>query len=294
MKKRIFTGAAVAIVTPFNENGINFEELKRLIDFNIDNGTDAIVIAGTTGESSTMSDEEHKEAIRFTVEYVKKRIPVIAGTGSNDTAYAVELSKYAESVGVDGILVVTPYYNKATQSGLVKHFTYIADRVNVPMILYNVPSRTGVNILPETYVELAKHPRIVAAKEASGDLSQVAKIKALCGDNLDIYSGNDDQIVPILSLGGKGVISVLSNVMPKEAHEICSLYFEGKIEESAKMQTDYLELINNLFIEVNPIPVKTALGLMGYNVGNLRMPLFAMEGKNLETLKDSLKEYGLI
>ena len=294
MKKTIFTGAAIAIVTPFNENGINFEELKRLIDFNIDNGTDAIVIAGTTGESSTMSDEEHKEAIRFTVEYVKKRIPVIAGTGSNDTAYAVELSKYAESVGVDGILVVTPYYNKATQSGLVKHFTYIADRVNVPMILYNVPSRTGVNILPETYVELAKHPRIVATKEASGDLSQVAKIKALCGDNLDIYSGNDDQIVPILSLGGKGVISVLSNVMPKEAHEICSLYFEGKIEESAKMQTDYLELINNLFIEVNPIPVKTALGLMGYNVGNLRMPLFAMEGKNLETLKDSLKEYGLI
>lgn len=294
MKKTIFTCAAVAIVTPFNENGINFEELKRLIDFNIDNGTDAIVIAGTTGESSTMSDEEHKEAIRFTVEYVNKRIPVIAGTGSNDTAYAVELSKYAESVGVDGILVVTPYYNKATQSGLVKHFTYIADRVNVPMILYNVPSRTGVNILPETYVELAKHPRIVAAKEASGDLSQVAKIKALCGDNLDIYSGNDDQIVPILSLGGKGVISVLSNVMPKEAHEICSLYFEGKIEESAKMQTDYLELINNLFIEVNPIPVKTALGLMGYNVGNLRMPLFAMEGKNLETLKDSLKEYGLI
>lgn len=294
MKKTIFTGAAVAIVTPFNENGINFEELRRLIDFNIDNGTDAIVIAGTTGESSTMSDEEHKEAIRFTVEYVNKRIPVIAGTGSNDTAYAVELSKYAESVGVDGILVVTPYYNKATQSGLVKHFTYIADRVNVPMILYNVPSRTGVNILPETYVELAKHPRIVAAKEASGDLSQVAKIKALCGDNLDIYSGNDDQIVPILSLGGKGVISVLSNVMPKEAHEICSLYFEGKIEESAKMQTDYLELINNLFIEVNPIPVKTALGLMGYNVGNLRMPLFAMEGKNLETLKDSLKEYGLI
>lgn len=294
MKKTIFTGAAVAIVTPFNENGINFEELKRLIDFNIDNGTDAIVIAGTTGESSTMSDEEHKEAIRFTVEYVNKRIPVIAGTGSNDTAYAVELSKYAESVGVDGILVVTPYYNKATQSGLIKHFTYIADRVNVPMILYNVPSRTGVNILPETYVELSKHPRIVAAKEASGDLSQVAKIKALCGENLDIYSGNDDQIVPILSLGGKGVISVLSNVMPKEAHEICSLYFEGKVEESAKMQTDYLELINNLFIEVNPIPVKTALGLMGYNVGNLRMPLFAMEGKNLEILKESLKKYKLI
>lgn len=292
MKKTIFTGAAVAIVTPFNENGINFEELEKLIDFNIDNGTDAIVIAGTTGESATMSDEEHKEAIRFTVEYVNKRIPVIANTGS--TAYAVELSKYAENVGVDGILVVTPYYNKATQSGLVKHFTYIADRVNVPMILYNVPSRAGVNILPETYVELAKHPRIVAVKEASGDLSQVAKIKALCGDELDIYSGNDDQIVPILSLGGKGVISVLSNVMPKEAHEICSLYFEGMVEESAKMQINYLDLINNLFIEVNPIPVKTSLGLMGYNIGDLRMPLFAMEGKNLETLKNCLKEYKLI
>lgn len=294
MKEIIFTGAAVAIVTPFNEDGINFDELKKLIDFNIDNGTDAIVIAGTTGESSTMSDEEHKEAIKFTVEYVNKRVPVIAGTGSNDTAYAVKLSKYAESVGVDGILVVTPYYNKATQSGLVKHFTYIADNVNVPMILYNVPSRTGVNILPETYVELAKHPRIVATKEASGDLSQIAKIRELCGDNLNIYSGNDDQIVPVLSLGGKGVISVLSNVMPKEAHDICNLYFEGKVEESAKMQVEYLELINNLFIEVNPIPVKTALGLMGYNVGNLRMPLFAMEGKNLETLKGSLRKYKLI
>lgn len=294
MKEIIFTGAAVAIVTPFNESGINFEELKKLIDFNINNGTDAIVIAGTTGESSTMTDEEHKEAIKFTVEYVNKRVPVIAGTGSNDTAYAVELSKYAESVGVDGLLVVTPYYNKATQSGLVKHYTYIADSVNVPIILYNVPSRTGVNILPETYAQLAKHPRIVATKEASGDLSQVAKIKALCGDNLHVYSGNDDQIVPILSLGGKGVISVLSNIMPKEAHEICSLYFEGKVQESTKMQIDYLEIINNLFVEVNPIPVKTALGLMGYNVGHLRMPLFAMEGKNLETLKASLSKYKLI
>ena len=294
MKNTIFTGAAVAIVTPFNENGINFDELKKLIDFNIDNGTDAIVIAGTTGESATMSDEEHKAAIKFTVEYVNKRVPVIAGTGSNDTAYAVQLSKYAEEVGADGILVVTPYYNKATQSGLIKHFTYIADNVNIPMILYNVPSRTGVNIQPQTYKELSKHPGIVAAKEASGDLSQVAKIRALCGDDLDIYSGNDDQIVPILSLGGKGVISVLSNVAPKQAHEICSLYFEGKVKESAELQLEYLELINNLFIEVNPIPVKTALGLMGYNVGDLRMPLFAMEGKNLETLKNSLKKHNLI
>lgn len=294
MKNVIFTGAAVAIVTPFTENGVNFEELKKLIDFNIDNGTDAIVIAGTTGESSTMSDEEHKEIIKFTVEYVNKRVPVIAGTGSNDTLYAVALSQYAESVGVDAILLVTPYYNKTTQSGLVKHYNYIADRVNVPIILYNVPSRTGVNIAPETCAELAKHPRIVAIKEASGDLSQVAKIRALCKDDLTIYSGNDDEIVPILSLGGKGVISVLSNVMPKEAHDICSLYFEGKVKESENLQTKYLSLINSLFVEVNPIPVKTALGLMGYNVGPLRMPLFPMEGKNLETLRTELKSNNLI
>ncbi|WP_207652299.1 4-hydroxy-tetrahydrodipicolinate synthase [Clostridium chromiireducens] len=290
----MFTGAAVAIVTPFTEDGINFSELKKLIDFNIENGSDAIVIAGTTGESSTMTDEEHKEVIKFTVEYVNKRVPVIAGTGSNDTIYAVELSKYAENVGADALLLVTPYYNKATQSGLIKHYNYIADRVNIPIILYNVPSRTGVNISPETYAELAKHPRIVATKEASGDLSAIAKIKALCGDELNIYSGNDDQILPILSLGGKGVISVLSNIMPKEAHDICSLYVEGKVEESCELQTKYLDLINTLFIEVNPIPVKTALGLMGYNVGPLRMPLFPMEGKNLEILKEQLSKNELI
>lgn len=205
MKDIIFTGAAVAIVTPFTEDGINFSELKKLIDFNIENGTDAIVIAGTTGESSTMTDEEHREVIRFTVEYVNKRVPVIAGTGSNDTVYAVELSKYAESVGADALLLVTPYYNKTTQTGLIKHYNYIADRVNIPIILYNVPSRTGVNIAPETYAELAKHPRIVATKEASGDLSAIAKIKAICKDELNIYSGNDDQIVPILSLGEKAL-----------------------------------------------------------------------------------------
>lgn len=294
MKDLIFSGAAVAIVTPFTEEGINYSELKKLIDFNIKNGTDAIVIAGTTGESSTMSDEEHREVIKFTVEYVNKRIPVIAGTGSNDTIYALGLSKYAEEVGVDGLLLVTPYYNKTTQSGLIKHFNYIADRVNVPIILYNVPSRTGVNIAPETYVELAKHPRIVATKEASGDLSAIAKIKALCGDNLAIYSGNDDQIVPILSLGGNGVISVFSNVMPKEAHDICRLYFEGKVKESLELQVKYLDLINALFIEVNPIPVKTALGLMGYNVGPLRMPLFGMEGKALEILRGELLKNNLI
>lgn len=294
MKDIIFTGAAVAIVTPFTEDGINFEELKKLIDFNIENGTDAIVIAGTTGESSTMSDEEHKETIRFTVEYVNKRVPVIAGTGSNDTSYALELSKYAESVGVDGLLIVTPYYNKTTQLGLIKHFNYIANRVNVPIILYNVPSRTGVNIAPETYLELSKHPRIVATKEASGDLSEVAKIKSLCGDNLTIYSGNDEQILPILSLGGKGVISVLSNVIPKETHDICNLYFEGKVKESSELQIKYLDLINALFIEVNPIPVKTALGLMGYNVGPLRMPLFEMEDKTLEVLRKELALNNLI
>ncbi|MZK49540.1 4-hydroxy-tetrahydrodipicolinate synthase [Clostridium beijerinckii] len=294
MKDIIFTGAAVAIVTPFTEDGINFSELKKLIDFNIENGTDAIVIAGTTGESSTMTDEEHREVIRFTVEYVNKRVPVIAGTGSNDTVYAVELSKYAESVGADALLLVTPYYNKTTQTGLIKHYNYIADRVNIPIILYNVPSRTGVNITPETYAELAKHPRIVATKEASGDLSAIAKIKALCKDELNIYSGNDDQIVPILSLGGKGVISVFSNIMPKESHEICSLYFEGKVEESCNLQTKYLDLINTLFIEVNPIPVKTALGIMGYNVGPLRMPLFPMEGKNLEKLREELAKNNLI
>ena len=294
MKKDIFTGAAVAIITPFTEDGINYEELKRLIDFNIENGTDAIVIAGTTGEASTMSDEEHKETIKFTVDYVNKRIPVIAGTGSNDTLYAVELSQYAERVGADGLLLVTPYYNKTTQSGLIKHYNYIADRVNLPIILYNVPSRTGVNILPKTAFELSKHKNIVAIKEASGNLSQIAETISLCGDNLTVYSGNDDQIVPILSLGGKGVISVLSNVVPRDAHNICSLYFEGKVKESKELQFKYLNLINALFIEVNPIPVKTALRLMGFNAGPLRMPLFDMEESNLEVLKNELKAHNLI
>lgn len=294
MKNTIFTGAAVAIATPFDENGINYSELKKLLDFNIENGTDAVVIAGTTGESSTMTDEEHREVIKFTVEYVNKRIPVIAGTGSNDTEYAVSLSQYAEEVGADGLLIVTPYYNKTTQHGLIKHYTYIADRVNIPIILYNVPSRTGVNIKPETYAELAKHKNIVAAKEASGDLSAVAQIRALCGDELDIYSGNDDQIVPILSLGGKGVISVLSNVAPQTAHDICQLYFDGKVKESAKLQLEYLDLINALFIEVNPIPVKTALRLMGFEMGELRMPLFDMLESNYNVLKEKLSLHKII
>ena len=295
MKDLIFKGAAVAMVTPFKDNNeIDYEELNRLIDFNIENGTNAIVITGTTGESSTLSDEEHKKAIKHTVEYVNKRIPVIAGTGSNDTEYAVQLSQYAESVGVDGLLIVTPYYNKATQKGLIEHYTYIADRVNIPIILYNVPSRTGVNIAPETYLALSKHKNIVAAKEANGDLSTLLKTRALCGDDLAIYSGNDDQIVPILSLGGAGVISVLSNVMPKETSDICKLYFEGKVKESAELQIKLCDLINALIVEVNPIPVKTALRLMGYNVGKLRMPLSEMTEKNLETLKTALNKHNVI
>lgn len=295
MKKIIFKGAGVAIVTPMlNNEEINYEELKRLIDFNIENGTDAIIITGTTGESATLTDEEHKQAIKFTVDYVNKRIPVIAGTGSNDTNYAVQLSQFAEKVGVDGLLIVTPYYNKTTQKGLIDHFTYIADRVNTPIILYNVPSRTGVNIKPETYLELSKHKNIVAVKEASGDISAVLKIKALCKDNLNIYSGNDDQIVPMLSLGSLGVISVLSNVAPKETSEICKSFFNGDVKRSLELQTKYLDLIDALFCEVNPIPVKTALNLMGFKVGNLRRPLVSMEESNLNTLKEALKNHNLI
>lgn len=294
MKPVIFKGAGVAMVTPFKDNKVNYDELKRLIDFNIDNGTNAIIITGTTGESSTLSDEEHKDVIKFTVEYVNKRIPVIAGTGSNDTEYAVQLSQYAEKVGADGLLLVTPYYNKCTQKGLIEHYTYIADRVNIPIILYNVPSRTGVNIKPETYLELSKHKNIVATKEASGDFSAILKIRELCKDNLNIYSGNDDQVVPLLSLGGLGVISVLSNVKPKETSDMCKFFFEGKVEESAKIQIENSDLIDALFCEVNPIPVKTALNLMGYEVGNLRRPLTDMSEDTLNQLKQSLKNHGLI
>ncbi len=294
MKQKIFTGSGVAIITPFTETGINFEELGRIIEDQIAGGTDAIVITGTTGESATMSDEEHRQAIKYAVEKVNKRIPVVAGAGSNETAYAVELAKHAEEVGADAILAVTPYYNKCTQNGLVAHYFKIADSVNIPLIVYNVPSRTGVNIKPETYLKLSKHPRIVAAKEANGDLTSVLRTRALCGDDLDIYSGNDDQIVPILSLGGIGVISVLANVAPKAAHDICQLYFDGNVKESAKIQIEYTDLIDALFCEVNPIPVKTAMRLMGYNVGGLRMPLSEMEEANLNLLKNSLKQHKLI
>lgn len=295
MKKTLFTGAGVAIITPMNPDGsINFKKLGENIEYQIANGTDAIVICGTTGESSTMSDEEHIDCIKYAVECTNHRVPVIAGTGSNDTKYAVELSKEAEKAGVDGLLVVTPYYNKTSQRGLVAHFNTIADSVNIPVILYNVPSRTGVTIAVNTYKELAKNKNIVAVKEASGNIGYVAKIIDACGDNLDVYSGNDDMIVPVMSLGGKGVISVLSNVMPKETHEITQLCLDNKVLDAAKLQIKYLELINNLFIDVNPIPVKEAMNLMGKQAGECRMPLARMEDAKIETLKASLKKFGLM
>lgn len=287
-----FTGAGVAIVTPFDGLKTNYDELGRLIEFNIENGTDAIIICGTTGEASTMPDAEHLAAIKYTIEKVNGRIPVIAGTGSNDTPHAIELSKKAEEYGADGILSVTPYYNKTTQRGLVAHFTEIANAINIPVILYNVPSRTGMAFDIDTLKELAKVENIVAIKEASGNISYMAKVAAEVPE-LYIYSGNDDMIVPTLSLGGKGVISVLSNVMPREAHDICELYFKGEVEKSRDLQLKLLDLINDLFIEVNPVPVKTALGLMGFNVGNLRMPLVPMAEENLEKLKKSMVEAGI-
>lgn len=293
-KTTIFTGAAVAIVTPFKNNQVDYESLAALIERQIENSTDAIVICGTTGESSTLTDEEHKECVRFCVEKTAGRVPVIAGTGSNDTDYAISLSKYACEVGVDGLLLVTPYYNKATPKGLIKHFTAIADATNKPIILYNVPSRTGVNISLPVYKELAKHDRIVAAKEASGNISAVAALAEACGNSLDIYSGNDDQIVPILSLGGKGVISVLSNVVPKGTHDIVALWNEGKTKESLALQLKYLDLINALFCEVNPVPVKTAMGLMGLCADEMRLPLCEMEENNKERLATALRNHGII
>lgn len=294
MKKPIFRGAGVAIITPYTEDGINFEELGRIIDDQIENHTDAIVITGTTGESATMSNEEHKEAIKFAVEHTRGRVPVIAGTGSNETRVAIEFSKYAEEAGADALLVVTPYYNKCTQQGLIRHYTMIADSVNIPIVLYDVPSRTGVSIQTATYAELAKHPNIVAVKEANGDLSKILRLRAACGDDLVVYSGNDDQIVPILSLGGQGVISVLSNVAPKVAHDMCQLYFDGKVEESAKLQIEYADLIDALFCEVNPIPVKVAMRKMGWNAGPLRMPLCEMEPAHEAQLEKALRNHGLI
>lgn len=295
MKNTLFTGAAVAIITPFNEdNSINFECFGEIIENQIINGTDAIVVCGTTGEASTMSDEEHIECIRFAVEKTAKRVPVIAGTGSNDTAYAIQLSQEAEKVGADGLLLVTPYYNKTTQRGLIAHFTAIADAVNIPIILYNIPGRTGMAIDISTAKTLAKHKNIVGIKEASGNISYTAKLIAECGDELDVYSGNDDMIVPVMSLGGKGVISVLSHVIPKETHMMVQYCLENNFAEATKLQLEYLELINNLFIEVNPIPVKEAMNIMGVNAGGCRMPLYPMSDENRAKLKASLEKHGLV
>ena len=267
MKKNIFKGSGVAIVTPFtNDNKINYDEFKKLIDFQIDNNTDAIIVCGTTGESATLTDCERKELIDFTVKYVNHRIPVIAGTGSNNTEYAIELTRYAKEVNVDGVLVVTPYYNKTTQNGLIEHYKAIADSVSIPIIMYNVPSRTGLNIEPATAFELSKVKNIVAIKEASGNISQVLKIKEMCKDDLQIYSGNDDQIVPILSCGGIGVISVLANIKPNITHYICSNFFEGNMSEALDLQLRNLPLINALFCETNPIPIKYALNRNGFDV----------------------------
>lgn len=293
MKKLPFTGSGVAIVTPFDGNETNYDVLGELIEWHIAEGTDSIIICGTTGEASTMPDSEHLAAIEYTVKKVAGRIPVIAGTGSNETAHAVELSKKAEELGVDGLLQVTPYYNKTTQRGLVAHFSAIANAVNIPIILYNVPSRTGLSISIDALKELAKIDNIVAIKEASGNISYTAQVATEVPE-LYIYSGNDDMIIPVMSLGGKGVISVLANIVPKETHEMCQAYLDGNCEKATEMQLKYLDLVNKLFIEVNPIPVKTALNLMGKNVGNLRLPLVEMEGKNLDALKDSMKKYSLI
>lgn len=295
MKNTVFTGAGVAIVTPmFPDGSIDFEGLGENIEYQIANGTDAIIICGTTGESATMTDEEHVECIRYCIEKVNKRVPVIAGTGSNDTKYAVDLSKEAERLGADALLVVTPYYNKTSQRGLIAHFTAIADSVNIPIILYNVPSRTGVNIALDTYAVLAKHKNIVAVKEASGNISAIAKIIERCGDDLDVYSGNDDQIVPIMSLGGKGVISVLSNVLPRETHQIAQYCLDNDFASAAALQLKYLDLANNLFIDVNPIPVKEAMNILGMKSGECRLPLVKMEQSKIDTLTASMKNAGLI
>ena len=289
----IFKGSGVAIITPFNENGIDYEKLRELLEWHIKESTDAIVICGTTGEATTMTEKEKKDAIKFTVDVVNKRIPVIAGTGGNNTNTSIEMSLYAESIGVDGLLVITPYYNKTNAEGLLMHFKAINDAVKTPIILYNVPSRTNMNITPETLLKLSELNNVISIKEASGDMSQVARMKALCGDKIDIYSGNDDQIIPILSLGGIGVISVAANIIPKTVHDMCDLYLKGDCFKATKIQLEYLELMNNLFIETNPIPVKTAMNVIGMNVGELRLPLYKMNDKNKETLVNTLKKYNL-
>ena len=295
MKKRIFTGAATALITPMNEDGsVHFSRLSSLVDEQIKGGIDALVICGTTGEKSTLGYDEHVKVIETAAKANGGRVPLIAGTGSNDTVYSVGLCADAEKAGADAFLMVTPYYNKTSQRGLVAHYNYIADRVNKPIILYNVPSRTGVAIKPETYKELSKHPNIVATKEANGDLASVAKTRYLCGDDLDFYSGNDDQTVPIMSLGGIGVISVMSNFLPNVMHEICAEYLNGNTQKAADLQIKYTGLMNALFSDVNPIPVKAAMNLLGLNAGPCRLPLYPMEEKALENLRLKLQECGCL
>lgn len=295
MKNPIFTGAAAAIITPMNEDGsVNYEEFAKFIDFQIENGTDAIVVCGTTGESSTLKVVEHNEAIKWCVEYVNHRIPVIAGTGSNSTACAIDISLEACKNGADALLLVTPYYNKTSQRGLIAHYTAIHDATNLPIILYNVPSRTGLNIAPETAYELSKLPRINGIKEASGNLEQIEKIRELCGDELNIWSGNDDQIYEIMERGGKGVISVLSNICPQETHDIVQKYLDGDKEASKAMMDKYMKLAKAMFVDVNPIPVKEAVSLIGFNAGPCRLPLIEMDDKNKAYVKETMAEYGLI
>lgn len=289
----VFTGSGVAIVTPFNKEGVDFEKLGELLEWHIKEKTDAIIICGTTGEASTMSLDERKETIKYTVDKVNGRIPVIAGTGSNNTKAAVEMSIWAESIGVDALLLITPYYNKTTQRGCIEHFKTIANSVTKPIIIYNVPGRTGLNLLPQTLYELSKIENIVAVKEASSNIDQISEIARLCGDNLDIYSGNDNEIIPIMSLGGKGVISVLANILPRDTHDLCQKFLDGDLKGARDMQFKLLPLMNALFIETNPIPVKTAMNLMGMNVGHLRLPLVDMSEKNLEVLKKEMINYGI-
>ncbi len=293
-KNPVFKGAATALITPLTESGIDYDAFGRLIDWQIESGIDALVVAGTTGEASTLTDNEHRDAIAFCSKRTAGRVPVIAGTGSNDTDYALDLTRCACEAGADAVLVVTPYYNKATQNGLYKMFTTIADASEKPVILYNVPSRTGVNIEPATYARLADHDNIVAIKEANGNISKIVETRALVGDRLDIYSGNDDQIVPILSMGGAGVISVLSNLVPRETSEICHKFFSGDVAGAAKLQCDYLPLINALFSEVNPIPVKAAMAKMGFCENFLRLPLTEMEDAHAEVLYSIMRRHGLI
>ncbi len=295
MKSVIFTGAAVALVTPFRADGtVNYDELGRLIDFQIENGTDALVIAGTTGESSTLTEQEHVDVIRYAVEHTAHRVPVIAGTGSNDTSFAVELSKEAQNLGADGLLLVTPYYNKTSQRGLYVHYSRIAESVNLPIILYNVPSRTGMTIEVETAANLAMYDNIVAMKDAVGNITYTANLIERCGDLLTVYSGNDDQIVPMMSLGAKGVISVLSNVLPRETHDMTQAALDGDFKKAAELQLRYLKLIHALFIETNPIPVKEAMNMIGYSVGECRLPLYHMAENTRAQLKSALANAGIL